>query len=178
MKIVISSIHGAGKTTLVNALAVDPDFADYTCLTNLTRNLQNQGIPINEQGTAYTQMMVMLEHYRRVVLPGNHILDRCVIDGLVYSDVLLPPKKFINEFNVIDQLFDRCIYEYDYIFYIKPEFPLVDDGTRSVDIKFYNKINKSFKEIIKNLQSAGTVIHTITGTVENRVQQIKDIVLK
>jgi nicotinamide riboside kinase len=170
MKIAISGGASQGKSTLVRALEGDTDFTGYNFFTNLTRNLNQKGIPINENGTAVTQLHVMLSHYERLQYEGNAVLDRCALDGLAYSmyffDKIEQPVRV-----VITKLFELMIRKYDKIFYITPELPLVNDGERSTNQDFFNIVNKNFEAIIENYKVKVT---RLSGTVEERIQQIKN----
>lgn len=170
MKIAISGGASQGKSTLVRALESDTDFTGYNFFTNLTRNLNQKGIPINENGTAVTQLYVMLSHYERLQYEGNAVLDRCALDGLAYSmyffDKIEQPVRV-----VITKLFELMIRKYDKIFYITPELPLVNDGERSTNQDFFNIVNKNFEAIIGNYKVKVT---RLSGTVEERIQQIKN----
>jgi nicotinamide riboside kinase len=170
MKIAISGGASQGKSTLVRALQDDRAFKDYVFFTNLTRNLNQKGIPINENGTTVTQLYVMLSHYERLQSSEDVVLDRCALDGLAYSmyffDKIEQPERV-----VITKLFELMIKKYDKIFYITPELPLVNDGERSTNQDFFNIVNKNFEAIIENYK---VEVIRVSGTVEERIQQIKN----
>ena len=46
-------------------------------------------LPINEKGTDLTQLLIANEHLVNFLLPEhqnkNTILDRCIVDGLIYT---------------------------------------------------------------------------------------------
>jgi nicotinamide riboside kinase len=171
MKIAISGGASQGKSTLVDVLRRELVFKDYKFETNLTRDLSCKGIPINESGTALTQLHVMLKHYERLVVGGeNVILDRCALDGLAYS------KYFFNIIekqiqNALVLLFENMITQYDYIFYIVPELALVNDGQRSTDVEFFTTVNEHFESVISTYK---VPVIRIRGTVEERIQIIKE----
>jgi len=174
MKIAISGGASQGKSTLVDVLRGESIFKDYKFETNLTRDLSRKGIPINENGTALTQLHVMLKHYERLVVGGdNLVLDRCALDGLAYSKYFFKDiEKQIQ--SALVSLFENMITQYDYIFYIVPELALVDDGQRSIDREFFEDVNNNFESIITTYKVPVIKIH---GTVEERVKRIKERVL-
>jgi nicotinamide riboside kinase len=66
--------------------------------------------------------------------------------------------------NVFNHYKDR----YDYIFYLKPEFDIVDDGTRSTNTQFRDDIVELFDRYIKHIKIP---IVYLTGTVEERLEK-------
>jgi nicotinamide riboside kinase len=169
MKIAISGGASQGKSTIVNMLKEDSMFQEYNFCTNLTRNLSQQGIPINEGATGITQLHVMLKHFERLYMYENAVLDRCALDGLAYSMYFFDKiEKPVRE--AIIKLFEAMIVKYDKIFYIPPELPLIEDGERSVDRNFFNGVNKNFEAVIRDYS---VDVIRISGTVTERIKQIK-----
>jgi nicotinamide riboside kinase len=169
-KIAISGVHGTGKTTLINELMKIPDLQNFNFKTNLTRNLKQQGIIINEIGNDKTQLNICAKHLENYTY-SNSILDRCALDGFTYTSVLFN-NNYVSEyvFNIAKSIFSNLIY--DVIFYIKPEFEIINDGTRSIDKKFHDDVFNMFEMIIKvnNIK-----IELLTGTIDQRVNQVIDI---
>ena len=67
-------------------------------------------------------------------------------------------------------MFEETISSWDAIFFLRPEFEIVDDGVRSVNVEFHRNIVFLFDHFIKkyNLQ-----VIQLTGSVEDRVNQFK-----
>lgn len=174
MIIGISGAHGTGKTTLVNALQQCDEFKNFQFKSGLTRDLQRMGIPINETGTDVTQLYVMTKHYEYSQLQGDVILDRCALDGLTYSRVVLENYQDLEFMNALGHLGRKCFNYYDIIFYIKPEFDLVDDGVRTIDKEFHQRIVDGFDMWIYNSKyfKKQVPIIELTGSVEERVSQV------
>lgn len=175
MKIAISGAHSQGKTTLFEALKKETYFADHAFRGSLTRTLKELGMPINEKGTPATQLFVMAEHFNRSCIMGDVVLDRCVLDGIAYTDaVLLPYNKTPTHYwDAIISLYKETIRKYDIIFYIRPDLPLVDDGVRTVDRGFFNKIVESFNKWKHDAVTYhGANIVEIGGSTEERIQQV------
>jgi nicotinamide riboside kinase len=72
-----------------------------------------------------------------------------------------------------ENVFTKIIDKYDYIFYLTPEFDMEDDGVRSIDEGFQQRIVKLFEDYI--LECEVPVIH-LSGSVENRIKQIKETI--
>lgn len=175
MKIAISGAQSTGKTTLINRLQEDPDFKDYKFFVNITREIRNQGYPINEQATDTTQELIMREHLRRLDYLGNAIYDRCSLDVMVYTD------HFYNRYQVnlgtyleALEIFKSSISRYDRIFYTSPvDIPLVYDGVRSLDQSFRLRVIELFENYIKTFQLPVTIL---TGSVDERLRQFKEVI--
>jgi thymidylate kinase len=174
MIIGISGAHSTGKTTLINALQQCDEFKDFQFKSGLTRDLHNMGIPINEAGTDVTQLYVMAKHYEYSQLKGDVILDRCALDGLAYSYVVLEDYPDLEFMHALGHLGRKCFNHYDIIFYIKPEFELEDDGVRTINKEFHERIVQRFDTWIANIKYFKKPVPVIelTGSVEERVSQV------
>ena len=174
MKIAFTGAQSTGKTTLLkelkrdNSLALQYDFRD-----EITRRMQKKGLLINEGGSDITQLLIMNSHIKNSLI-DNVIMDRCALDGLVYTDWMYDNKKvsqWVREYaeNVFNLLIDR----YDHIFYLVPEFSLEDDGVRSTNLQFRDDIVDLFDHYIKQYKIPVT---RLTGTVEQRLNKIMETI--
>jgi len=64
---------------------------------------------------------------------------------------------------------NKTITEYDHLFYIRPEFDIVDDGVRSTDLQFRDEIVDIFEGLISEIPRPVSVL---TGSVRDRVEQV------
>lgn len=170
MRIGFSGAQSVGKTTLLNALRSEPIFKHYTICNEVTRRVKSYGLPINEDGNNITQKLIMQEHIVNVFMHKHMITDRTVLDGLVYSQYL-HQRGNINDqtFLFCKDVFNQVINQYDLLFYIHPEFEVVDDGIRSVDEEFRNNIVQLFKQNIEENLVPVIMVH---GSVRERVEQV------
>ena len=174
MKIAFTGAQSTGKTTLLNRMKHDPMFnLEFDFRDEITRRMQRKGLSINEGGNDITQLLIMNSHIKNSLI-DNVIMDRCALDGLVYTDWMYDNNKvsqWVREYaeNVFNLLIDR----YDHIFYLVPEFSLEDDGVRSVDEGVQNQIVKLFEQNI--IECEVPDIH-LTGSVESRIKQIKETI--
>ena len=106
----------------------------------------------------------------------NVLADRTLIDVLAYSEWLLDEGKLeTSTFNTLCDIVENNINRYDLILHIEPEIALVDDGIRSMDERYRNRIAQLINETIEDLQSNEMnrlKIVRVTGTREERVQQV------
>lgn len=173
MRIAISGAQSVGKTTLINALRSEKSLSEYTFCTEVTRRVGSYGLPINEDGTDITQRLIMQEHIVNYFMNDNMICDRSALDGIVYSDYLWGKQKVSwQTMNFADQVYERLIDKYDLIFYIAPEFEMVEDGVRSINKEFRNQIVELFNRKIEVLKEKGIEVVHISGSVRERVEQV------
>ena len=174
MKIAFTGAQSTGKTTLLKELKRDPDFSlKFDFRDEITRRMQKKGLSINESGNDITQLLIMNSHIKNTLI-DNVIMDRCALDGLVYTDWMYRKGKiqqWVIEY--ADNVFKMLIDRYDYIFYLVPEFDIEDDGVRSTDIDFRNEIVILFEQYIK---AWNIPVIKLTGTVEQRLNKIKETI--
>jgi GTPase SAR1 family protein len=170
MRIGITGAQSVGKTTLLNALRSEKFFKDYAICDEVTRRVRSYGIPINESGTNVTQRLIMNEHIVNVYMNEKMLTDRTALDGMVYSLYLHKKGNVdLKTLSYVEMVFKRLIKSYNHIFYIEPEFEIVDDGERSADVGFRDEIVEYFETVItKNKLN----VTRIKGSVRNRVDMV------
>ena len=181
----IFSFTGAqctGKTTLLKHLYKENGIYPFEFVPEVTRLIKREyNMPINESGDDLTQLLIMTEHVRNIFRDGadrlvrgvHQILDRCALDGIVYSHYLLDKGK-INRttYDACDLIYKKLINKYDVIFYTSPDdVKLVDDGERSIDIKFRENIINLFNMYMESYK--GEIV-TLRGSVKERLKSIKE----
>ena len=170
MRIGITGAQSVGKTTLLNALRSEKFFTKYAICDEVTRRVKSYGLPINEEGTDTTQLLIMNEHIYNVFMYDNMLTDRTALDGLVYSTYLFKHKNISDKtMGKITDIFHRVWEHYDHVFYIEPEFEIEEDGTRSVNKAFRDEIVDIFEWAIEKKKLSVT---RIKGSVRNRVDTI------
>lgn len=174
MKIGITGAQSVGKTTLLNALRSEKLFANYfTICDEVTRRVKSYGLPINEEGTDTTQKLIMNEHIVNVFMNDRMITDRTALDGLVYTNYLYKNAK-VNQptLHYAQDVFNKVWPQYTHVFYIEPEFDIVNDGIRSVDQKFRDDIAELFENIIDKKK---LTVFRVKGSVRDRVTAIMNL---
>ena len=168
-----SGAQCTGKTTLLKHLKEYNAHINF--VPEVTRLIKREYcVAINEAGDEMTQALIITEHYKNIhkhkQQDRSTILDRCILDGLVYTWWLE------EHMQLSDWCYDyaawvyRYMDKYDVIFYTDPvDVEIEDDGERSVDEVFRNEIIDEFEIHIKSHNN----IVRLTGTVEERLQTIQ-----
>ena len=170
MKLGITGAQSVGKTTLLNALRSERGLLGFNVCDEVTRRVKGYGLPINETGTDVTQLLIMQEHIVNVFMHENIIADRTALDGLVYTSYLYRMGKISTDTLIrVRHMFKKVWPLYSYVFYIEPEFDIVDDGVRSVDKPFRDAIAELFEAVIEREKLS---IIRIKGSVRERATTV------
>jgi len=172
MKIGFCGTMSVGKTTLVNALKELPEFKDYHFRTERSKHLMNLGIPLNTDSTLKGQLVFASERSAEL-MQEKIITDRTVIDVMAFAD-LSESMKDHEKFYLNATLY-YLIDEYDILFYVSPEgVEIEDNGVRETNAEYREAVDKKIKEIV-GMYRNDTI--TISGTVEERIEQVKNAVV-
>lgn len=174
MKIGLAGPHSTGKSTLLAALSSQKKISNLELLPEITRSLKEQGFEINEQGTEETQIMIMNAHMNNLLCKDNFIVDRCLMDGYVYTQYLREHRKVSQALTRYARyLLDKYVSKYDIIFYLPVEFDLKEDGVRSANPSFREEVAQIFESLIPILRELNSAnIITLSGSVDQRVAQV------
>ena len=173
MIVSFTGAQSTGKTTLLNILKIKNK--DINFIDEVTRRINREyDLPINESGSTLTQLMIIADHVANIFRKYDSdlvILDRCIIDGLVYSEWLYDNNNIsISMIDLATEIYHSIYKKYDIIFYTDPkDVELVDDGERSIDKQFRDDIISSFDYRIKSLNN----VVLLSGTVEERLETVK-----
>lgn len=169
MRIGICGAQSVGKTTLLNALRSEKLLHDIRVCNEVTRRVNSYGIPINEKGSDISQKLIMHEHVVNVFMYSSFIADRTALDGIVYTHYLHENGKVSDEtMTYVTNIFVKLKPFYDIMFYIKPEFEIQNDGIRSVDVKFRDRITELFDQYISTFR---VPVINLSGSVRERVDK-------
>jgi nicotinamide riboside kinase len=173
MRIGFTGTMSVGKTTLVNALKELPEFADYTFATERSKYLRDLGIPLNTDSTIKGQVVFLAERASELICE-NIITDRTVIDVMAFTNLAKSIPYYMGD--DFEQLASYLIREYDYIFYISPEgVELEDNGVRTINEQYRINIDTEIKKIINSYKPRIKIYTELSGTTEERIQKIKQV---
>jgi hypothetical protein len=105
----------------------------------------------------------------------NLITDRTVIDVMAFTSAA----KSIKEADKIsyEEYARNFINEYDYIFYVSPEgVEIEDNNVRETNAEYRDLIDFIIKDICKNYNHRIKNSHTLSGTTEERIKQILEVI--
>ena len=175
MRISFTGTGCSGKSTMLKAC--QEHYGDrFQYITEVTRPLARKGFKINEEGDSATQRAIIDAHIDNDKI-DNVIMDRCIIDGYVYTEWLFHEQKVTPE--VYEYAYDTLndiLNNIDIIFYCEP-LEMKDDGERSTNKKFQDDINCSMTQLLYqeewNCAYKGTLITLKNKPVDKRFEDIK-----
>jgi|TARA_B110000438_G_scaffold88023_1_gene87487 GTPase SAR1 family protein len=170
MKIGLCGTMSVGKTTLVNALKETEQFNNYNFATERSKYLSNLGIPLNTDSTLKGQTVFLAERCAEL-MQDNIITDRTVFDVMAFT---MNAKSIPHQDkDIFEKYAKEFVREYDYIFYISPYgLPIEDNGVRETDEHYRDLIDFTITTLIKRYSHKCNTIEKISGSTEERIQQI------
>lgn len=169
MKIGFMGVQGTGKSTIVNKLVEEGFCSIDEVAPSIGRTMKEKGFLINESGNDETQLLALQITCNQMYEPYT-IYPRTFLDGLVYS------KYLFEKGQIVESVLKRWEYltvsrmkDFDVLFYIKPEFDLVADGDRSMNVEFRDRAAEIMDEYINKF---GWKFVQLTGGVESRMDTV------
>ena len=168
-RIALVGASSTGKTTVYELLK--NKLPKYEFVNESTRTVGSYGFPINEEGTCATQLAISSFHLEALLQPYNLVLDRCYMDVVVYTKFMKGVTIYTNDY--IEDTWNRVKNEYTHYIYFPIEFKSVDDGVRSVNEDWREKIDKEFQLLLEGVRKPYL---TVTGSPLQRVEQILEFI--
>lgn len=180
MLISFCGAQSTGKSTLLQACKQLDIFKDYTFVDEVTRRIKKtHEVEINADAEDYnyTQTLIIADHIRNSKLK-NAVLDRCIVDGFLYTYYLYQRGKvsgYVAGF--AGDICQELIKRYDIIFLTEADIPLASDGERSNDAEFRDTMVRAFDRMCSDLERGQKPrIVRLKGSVEERMELIKKAV--
>jgi len=166
MKIVFCGTHGTGKSTLlyeVLTLTHPHGLGKARIFNGIGRRIHAQKKWTEKNKQRYFDYWYVWNHYWN----KNFIGSRSIYDTWAYARLGIG-----LDFN--RRLFNWAIrhINYDFVFYVPIEFPLEKDGIRYEDTEFQILHDRETKMILDYYYIP---YHTITGSIYQRISQVRTI---
>lgn len=164
---ILLGAHGTGKSSLLEA------FKGFGSEFYVTDGFSRPVKVIKEElGLDKNQEQIMINeltcHAFESYIGQNVISTRSPIDAIIYSEYYTP----VIDTHWIQEIFDKNKGFIDGIFYIPIEFDIKDDGVRFTNNEDQKNIDLMMQKFIKD---ESLEVITLTGTVEERVNKMKDV---
>lgn len=183
--VVFTGTASVGKSTLIKPVIpmLEEMYGEpVVYIAEVARSLEKKGFKINKEATSQTQRLIEDEYLRLEQENINRIkiADRSVIDRFSYT--MLNGGNTIDEQKRIlldwyDANIETYCAQYSHIFHIPltADVPLELDGVRSPDEMYRREIDAIQKNIIDMYKIK---VHVVTGTVEQRLATIMNVLEK
>ena len=163
-----------GKTTLVNALKQLPEFANYHFATERSKYLRDLGVPLNGNSTLKGQTIFLAERASELMY-DNLITDRTIIDVTAFT-YLANSIEHCQSYQ-FDRLASFMLPEYDYVFYVSPDgVEIEDNGVRTTDAEYRRLLDNKIRDVLFTHMNKITKYVELSGSVEERVQKVRQVV--
>jgi adenylate kinase family enzyme len=169
-RIAIVGSFSTGKTTVAEILARE---LGLPLLPEVAREIVEMGFKLDKDATPETEALIFLKQFNNELSEPEFVGDRSLIDSMAYAGWVLdnqPPRKEMALWHECERLAERRLRTtYSHVFYLPIEFPIVLDGLRPDDPAFQKEIDE---RIVGLLTTHGVAYETVTGSVEERLDQI------
>ena len=181
MRIAFTGVHSTGKTTLLDALKSNYSEELYA-ISEIARNVISCGYPLGKDANVDSYINLISEQLKAENIFVNYgrdkliIADRTLLDTLAYAKVNKGlPRPYIPEY-FIDMLEQIWLIEknfYDLYIYFPIEFEMKNDDVRPLGEDYRASVNDQIKRLLDKFSVKYLVI---TGSVDNRLQQILEVI--
>ena len=154
-------------------LEYEVEFINYKFTTERSKYLRDLGIPLNTDSTVKGQSIFLAERASEL-LNENIITDRTIVDVMAFAKCADSideddAKKFCDFASTI-------LGDYDHIFYVSTEGTIIEDnGVRTIDEEYREKIDDTIRELLFEYRDQIKDFTTISGTTEQRLKQINEV---
>ncbi|MFA6551396.1 MAG: AAA family ATPase [Patescibacteria group bacterium] len=193
MRIVITGSHGVGKTTIMGQLLqyikaeevksgfTNPSGSGDATLSKLFAGRQGyqslpdaaiqafeNGFTISEKTSIETELWIIAKQIENETkFKDNWVADKCFIDLLAYAIFLFKDDRDLLD--VLTRVAVTRMRKYDLVIYVPAgEFPIEDNGIRSLDPKFQLAIDRL---IVLIMEKYKVPYERLTGNKEERFNQ-------
>lgn len=150
-------------------------FEGYNFFTSASRDIKNAGGSVNREIDNESQLKIFNKHINNLLQEGNSIFDRCLLDAVAFAtDAYIITNNndvFLQIVNWGRDKLKASVEQgigYDHIFYLEPIPNMEQDGVRDINELYRRDVVAIYEELMKEIP----IVHKISGTVEERANQI------
>ncbi len=169
MRIAVLGAHGTGKTTVCKGIV---DLFNFNYIPDVVADAYRLNFTINEETPPETQFWILskqLELERNTPTPW--IMEKSLWDNIIYGGFSIKDKVVLK---VIEDIVKNNA-KYDLVFYCPIEFPIPNDGIRSLNKTFQKAIDR---ELRKYLKINKIKFHELRGNQRQRLKQAELLIRK
>lgn len=172
-KYLFTGAQGTGKTSLIEALPLPINMQK---LKGITRKVINEkNLTINEYSDNCTQKHIFDAYERQLTSNDNYIAERSLVDVCAYTWYLVKQGKCSStlleyQLSKLEKFIannPKTVH-----IYLRIEFDIIEDGTRSLNKEFQSDVDYYIQEILAKYNINYVMV---TGSVEERVEQINKV---
>lgn len=175
MRIAITGSHSCGKTTLAKLLSKETGlpFMRGDKMKDLMEEMFHGKSfdDLTEDENWQIETVGLDKRIEAENREDSFISDGCSLNSIAYIKAKIKDAESRPDFKKVRELAKVNAEKYNFIFYLPPEIPLEDDGFRPLSSEFRLKIDGLLRKILKDYK-----FYTIRGTLEERCNQIKEII--
>lgn len=167
MRIAISGASNAGKTTLVRRLG--QKYPNWKVIHEIASTFDRQ-----TRNTPLIQRMILEKQIaaEQSINSYNVLMDRCVIDNIVYCWMASETATFDDCLYLIDR--HMRTRPYDLVVFIDEIFPLIDNGLRNMDPVEQRRTFRALSLILPSLCNAYSIpLMRVVGHTSDRIRLIE-----
>lgn len=140
--------HGTGKTSTAQAYS---EISGSVALLSSSREIHNAGLPINQEATMLTQLMITVaranQAYSYADRETNFVADRTPLDSYAYTsyqiDYIWNENDDLRKIYLQQtaELVESSMKKYSHLFYFPIYWPVTKDDARKDDLAYQNVID-------------------------------------
>lgn len=170
MRICVIGSQCVGKTTLVNLLSQN---LSLPLITEVARDFNKDDLNPCSSNCVDVQKQILKCQLDMENKYSSFISDRSSIDGLAYWLYGCANQVDYTENSKYFKKAMNNAKKYTHIFYLRPEFEIVDDGFRSCDPQYQQDIDYYINLILDIFHIKH---YQLTGNTKNRLRKAMDII--
>lgn len=157
--------QGTGKTSLANLLSKK---LNIPIIQEVARNFKKEQLNKNNPEYPSIQKRILVAQIQEEKKHEDFISDRSSIDNLAYFIYGCSDKVSVSEnmSYIYDAITNARLYTH--IFFLRPEFDIVDDNFRDCNISYQKDIDTTIYTI---LNIFNIKYYILTGSIEERIQK-------